>query len=134
MRYANSDSKDGTAQSDCQVNRNTKMQLRWKDAEIVQRVGEMEFILYRREGGALVEGVTQFKYLRRTMYQIEENWPKIRQNIKSAGKVWVRLGKMLQIERVDIQGVAMFYRVVVQAILFFGSESWALSAAMERMI
>ena len=94
----------------------------------------MEFILYRREGGTLVEGVAQFKYLRRTLYQIEENWLKIRQNIKSGGKVWGRLGKMLQIERVDIQGVAMFYRVVVQAILFFGSESWALSAAMERMI
>ena len=38
-----------------------------QDVEMVQRLGEMEFSLYGREGGALVKGVAQFKYLRRPL-------------------------------------------------------------------
>ena len=38
-------------------NKETYMQIRWRDVEMVDICGEMEFRLYRREGGAMVEGV-----------------------------------------------------------------------------
>ena len=49
------------------------------------------------------------------------------------------LGKMLRREGADIKFSAMFYwavfyRAVVQAVLLFGSESWVLSAAMEKTV
>ena len=42
--------------------------------DLAQRSGEMEFSLYVREGDALVEGVTQLKYLGRTLYQTYYDW------------------------------------------------------------
>ena len=44
----------------------------------------------------LVEGVENFKYLRRPLDQTDDNWPEIIQNIKQARKVWGRLGKLLR--------------------------------------
>ena len=51
------------------------MRIQQKNVEIAQRVGDTEFSLYVREGDALVEGVEQFKYLGRTLDQIDNNWP-----------------------------------------------------------
>ena len=47
----------------------------------------MEFRLYGKEGGALVEAVEQLKYLGRTLYQADENWPEIFQYVKWERKV-----------------------------------------------
>ena len=38
-----------------------------RDVEIADRCGEMEFSLYRRAGGAIVEGVATFKCLGRPL-------------------------------------------------------------------
>ena len=54
--------------------------------ELAQRLGEMEFILYSKEGGALVGVVVQFKYLRRPLDH--DDWSEIFRNIKRARKVW----------------------------------------------
>ena len=43
-------------------------------------------------------------------------------NIRRAQKVLEQLGKILQREGADTQVSAMFYRAVIQAVLFFGSE------------
>ena len=57
--------------------------------------------MYRREGGALVEGVEQLKYLGQTLDQTYDNWLDILWNINRARKVWGRLSKILQREGVD---------------------------------
>ena len=44
------------------------MRLRRRGVEILERCVEMEFILYRREGKALLEGVETFKYLGQNIY------------------------------------------------------------------
>ena len=49
----------------------------------------MEFRLYRREGGALVEAVAQFKYLVRPLYQMDDDQPEVRRKLKWARGVWV---------------------------------------------
>ena len=47
----------------------------------------MEFSLYVREGSALVEGVTTFKYLGQPLDQTDDNWPAMRRKIKRARTV-----------------------------------------------
>ena len=56
---------------------------------MVDRSGEIEFRLYRREGGALVEAVAQFKYLGRPLYQMYDDQPELRRKLKRAQRVWV---------------------------------------------
>ena len=73
----------------------------------------MELSLYWIEGGALVEGVAQFKYLAIPLYQSNDNFLGIRQNNRSKWKVWYHLGKILLWEGVDTQAQKMFYQLVV---------------------
>ena len=102
--------------------------------ELAKRLGEMEFILYGREGDALVEEAEQFKYLGRPLGQTCNDWPVIIWNMRRVKKFWGRPGKMLWREGLDTQALEMFYRVVLQEMLLFGSESWVLLAEMERMV
>ena len=37
------------------------------------RCGDMEFSLYREKGGEMVEGVANFKYLGKDLYQISND-------------------------------------------------------------
>ena len=55
----------------------------------------MELILYGREGGTLVGGVTNFKCLGRPLYQTEIDWPSLQQNYKRLWRVWRRLGDII---------------------------------------
>ena len=63
------------------------MWLHWKDIEIAQRPGETKFSFCEREGGALVEGVLQLRYLGHTLDQTDDDWTEIRHNIKRERKV-----------------------------------------------
>ena len=94
----------------------------------------MEFILYGGEGGALVEGLENFKYLGRPLDQTDENWTTIRQNIKQERTVWESLGKLLIREGKYTRVEAMFYRKVAQAVLFFDLETWVILEVTERKV
>ena len=48
-----------------------------QDMDITERCGEMEFSLYGRQGGTLVEGVEIFKYPGRTLDQMDDDWPAV---------------------------------------------------------
>ena len=61
----------------------------------MNRCGDMESILYRIEGGAIVEGEETFNYLGRTLDQTDDECPVVIQNIKRDQKVWGRLGELL---------------------------------------
>ena len=97
-------------------------------------MGGMEFSLYGREGGALVEGMVQFKYLGLPLDKTDDYWPAVRQNVKRARRVWGRLGKMLQREGAEIKVSEILYRAVLQALLLFGSESWVMLKTAEKTV
>ena len=48
--------------------------------------------------------------------------------------VWGRLGTLLRIEGAELRVLEIFYRAVVQAIILYGSETWILSATIERKV
>ena len=85
------------------------------------RCGEIYFNLYGKEGDERVEHVPTFKYLRRHLYQRDDDWPAVRQNIMRARSIWGRLGTLLRREGTYLKVSAGFYMVVVQAILLYGS-------------
>ena len=60
------------------------------------RCREMEFNLDGEEVDESVENVLNFQYLGITLYQTDDDWPAIRQNIMRARSVWGRLGKSLR--------------------------------------
>ena len=51
-----------------------------------------------------------------------------------ARSVWGRLGTLFRQERAYPKVSESFYRVVVQAILLYGSETWVLLASMVKRI
>ena len=63
--------------------------------ELANRVVEMKVSMYDREDYTLVEGVTQFQYLGRTLEHTDNDWPEVHQNIGKSRAVWIRLVKIL---------------------------------------
>ena len=59
------------------------------------RYGDMEFSLEGEEGDKRMEGVETFKYLERSLDQIDDDWLAVWWNIMRARSVWGRLGKLL---------------------------------------
>ena len=90
----------------------------------------MKFSLYDREDDPLVERVTQFRYLGRTLKEIDSDLPALHRNVRNAQAVWRRPTKMLLWGQGGSQVSALFYREEIQALLMFGLESWVLSDAM----
>ena len=56
---------------------------------------DMEFSIYGEEGGDMAEGVEKIKYMGKTLYQKDDDWPEVRQNIRCARSVWGVLGTLL---------------------------------------
>ena len=111
-------------------NKATERRIRWRDVEIVERCGDMEFRLYGGEGGNMLERVSTFKYLGRPLYRTDDDWPTIRRNIMRTRTVWGRLGKLVLREGAYPRVLEMFYRTVAQTVQLFGLKTWLLSAAM----
>ena len=66
--------------------------------EVASWSAEMEFSLTGKEGYETIEGVALFKYLWRTLEQLDNNWPVVRRNIGKSRQVWDRLGFIMRRE------------------------------------
>ena len=58
----------------------------------------------------------------------------VRSNLKKARKVWQRFSRLLRGENMEPRVCGMFYKAVVQAVLLFGSETWALTPSAMRCL
>ena len=88
---------------------------------LAQKAGDIKFSLYGREDNPLVEGVTKFQYIGRTLEHMDNYWPEVPRNIVKVQEVWQRLEKLLIWEGSGIRVSSMLYRTVIQAVLLFGS-------------
>jgi len=75
----------------------------------------------------LLERVEVFKYLGCLLVQVDDHIRAIRAQLRKARATWARVGQVLRAENVPPCVTAKFYKVVVQAVLLYGSKMWVLS-------
>jgi hypothetical protein len=81
-----------------------------------------------------IENVTEFKYLGRYITNNDNDWKAVTWNIKRARMAWGRLARILSSEGATPKAMASIYKAVVQAVLLYGSESWAVTVAMGKRL
>ena len=84
--------------------------------------------------GAPIKSVSEFKYLGRILTATDDDWPAVVGNLGKARRSWGRLSRVLGREGADSRGSRAFYIAVTQAVLLFGSETWVLTARMEKAL
>ena len=102
-----------------------------KAAAAVERT--REFTIYDDR----LESVETFKYLGRLLAMDDNDMPAVRANIQKSRKVWKRLGILLRSKSegtIAPRVKGMFYKAVVQSVLLFGSETWALTETSLRVL
>ena len=73
-----------------------------------------------------------FKYLGRVITAGDDDWPVLVGNLQKARKSWGRLSRILSREGADPKVSGHFSKVVTQAVLLFGAETWVLTPRTER--
>ena len=68
-----------------------------------------------------LETVTSFKYLGRVLTAGDDGWLAVAGNLRKARESWTRMTRILGREGADPRISGLFFKVVVQAVLLFGS-------------
>ena len=84
--------------------------------------------------GEPIEAVSEFRYLGRLLTATDDVWLAVAENIKKARRRWGRMARVIGREGADPKVSRTFYIAVTQAVLLFGSETWVLTARMERAL
>jgi exonuclease III len=85
--------------------------------------------------GNPIERVSEFKYLGRMITETDDDWCAVNRNLKRAQATWARVRKLLaQEKKKSPKAAASIYKAVVQAILLYGSETWAVTTQMEHKL
>ena len=82
--------------------------------------------------GTPLTAVTLFKYLGRMLSYSKYNWTAVENNLQQSRGKWGRLVNILGREVADRQTTGRFYVAVVQAVLLFGSQTWAMTPRLEK--
>ena len=64
----------------------------------------------------------------------DNDWTAVVGNLSKAKQSWGRLARVLSREVADPKVSRTFYIAVTQAVLLFGSETWVLTARMEKAL
>ena len=76
------------------------------------------------------EGADSFNYLGRVLHRSYKDWTEVFRNIWRSIQVWGWLCKLRRKEVAEPIVLEKFYRVVVQAVILFGFETWVFLSAM----
>ncbi len=75
----------------------------------------------------VLEHVDVFKYLGRLLSQDDDDIQAIRTQIRKARTTWARVSNVLRAQNAPPWISAKFYKMVVQSLLLYGSETWVIS-------
>ena len=81
-----------------------------------------------------LENVTAFRYLGRALTAGYDKWLAVVGNLGKARNSWGQLSRILSQEGADLKVSGFFYKVVLQAVLLFGTETCLLTPRMERSL
>ena len=68
------------------------------------------------------------------MTDLDDNWKEVVGNIRKARKSWARLLSILGRDGYSPMVSGMLFKVVVQAVLIFGAETWVITPRMGRTL
>ena len=75
-----------------------------------------------------IKKVDDFKYLGRIIDNTDDDLKAVENQLKKARATWGRMGKILKIKTdSNIRIMSIFYKVIIQTILLYGSESWVIN-------
>jgi hypothetical protein len=73
--------------------------------------------------GMPLESVRAFLYLGRKLSSSDDDWLDVIKNLAKARQRWARISRVLTREGATPRVSAMFYKVVIQTVLLYGSET-----------
>ena len=94
----------------------------WVSVEDMRASTAMAFHAYSRP----MTSITSFKYLGRIMTTSDDDWPAVVGNPSKARKIWLWLSIILGRYGVKPRVLVITFKVVVQAVFIFGSETWVM--------
>jgi hypothetical protein len=75
----------------------------------------------------MLETVTNFQYLGRTLTIRDNDWTAARSNLQKAIKQWAMISRVLIRESASPRISVLFYKATIQTILLYGSETWVIN-------
>jgi len=80
--------------------------------------------------GDVLERVEVFRYLGRLLSQDDDDIQAVRSQLCKARGTWARVGQVLRKENAPPRVSAKFYKVIMQSVLLYGSESLCLQSLL----
>ena len=115
--------------ADCKHFQESKMKR--KQETMQQSAKSIEFFM----GGRQINKVKIFKYLGRMITDEDDDLPAMELQLKKARGAWGRIGKILKKKtKSNPKVMATFYKVIIQSILLYGSESWIMNDYMKAKL
>ena len=79
--------------------------------------------------------VKEFKYLGRVLTHNDNDLAAIERQLKKARGVWGKIGKIIRKKsNCNPRIMSIFYKVIVQTVLLYGSESWVMSSLARNKV
>ena len=112
-----------------------RLQVRRAKEKVALKQWEAEAVEFTISGEK-IEQVKELRYLGRILTEDDDDSRCIQDQLKRARSRWWRMAKLLKREVANPSQMGRFYMAVVQAVLLYGSESWAITLrdmeALER--
>ena len=101
-----------------------------------QRSGDLAAVATQRFliDETVLEVVPSFRYLGRIMTATDSDLLAVRTNLLKAKAQWGKIARVLCHSGVPPRVMGYFYKTIVQAVLLYGSETWALSRRMLKLL
>ena len=78
--------------------------------------------------------VTSFKYLVQVISETDNYWSAVVRNLDQATNFWSRMSCILSREGAAPQVSGFFFKVVIQVVLIFGSDTWVVTPCMGKAL
>ena len=78
--------------------------------------------------------VNSFRYLERVISAVENDWTVVIQNLEKAREVWRMMMRILSREGTRPLVLGFLFKSVVQLVLLFGAETWAITPNMGQVL
>ena len=84
--------------------------------------------------GGTLEMVPSFNYLGRVLSVADDDWPEVIRNLMKARAVWRRMTRILRREGERPRLSEFFFKAVIQLVLLFDAETWAVNPRMGQVM